>query len=246
MNNCKKQSISEMNSKADTKCNKAAFQMKQQQKVLEHQALLNSYLVQLIWYRVYIEALIHIQMLSLFLFSSLFSESHVQINLSDFILFHVQLFFSSSSIIMSELLEIQHIDSFIKKLYVDQFLKIYVNQHVKIYVSFTLSHVWLIFSLLILKLILFLYIRSFMKSVSFHDIEFNNQFSNYNQQKLYFLSSSLFFMSQFYIEFNAEVYIKIHIKFHIKIYMKIYIKQSSKIYINQHAEIYVSFILSCA
>src|SRR5436190_2246530 len=63
MYNCKGQPTPEVNLEADTECK--AFRMKQQQEVLERQALLSSHLVQLVWYRAYVEALIHVQMLSL-------------------------------------------------------------------------------------------------------------------------------------------------------------------------------------
>ena len=59
----KGQPTPEVSTEADTECKE--FRMKQQQKALEHQVLLSSHLVQLVWYQVYIEALIHVQMLSL-------------------------------------------------------------------------------------------------------------------------------------------------------------------------------------
>src|SRR5438034_3980148 len=56
----KGQSTPEVNKEADTE---SKVRMKQQQEALERQALLSSHLVQLVWYRAYIEALIHVQML---------------------------------------------------------------------------------------------------------------------------------------------------------------------------------------
>src|SRR5438034_11732447 len=129
MNDRKGHSTPEVNPEADTECK--AFRMKQQQEALEHQALLSSHLVQLVWYRAYIEALIHVQMLPLPPPPPpLPAESHVQVDPPDPILPRVRPPSPSLPLItMPEPLEAQHIDSTPKEPYVDQPPKAYVSQH---------------------------------------------------------------------------------------------------------------------
>ena len=76
-------------------------------------------------------------MLSLPSYSLSPSKLHVQVDLSDFILSCVRpLSLSLSSLIMPELLEVQHVDSLIeesiKKSYVDQLSEVYVSQHAEV------------------------------------------------------------------------------------------------------------------
>ena len=116
--------------------------MKQQQKVLECQMLLSSHLVQLVWYRVYVEALIHVQMLPLPPPPLLPSESHVQVDPPDPILSRVRPPSPSpASLTMPEPIEAQHVDPTSKEPYVDQSPEAYISQHAEAYASPMLSRV---------------------------------------------------------------------------------------------------------
>src|SRR6266487_5834034 len=100
--------------------------------------LLSSHLVQLVWYRAYVEALIHVQKLPLPPSPPLPAKSHVQVDSPDPILPRVRPPSPSlSSITMPEPLEVQHVDppteESTKEPYVDQTPKAYVSQHAEVY-----------------------------------------------------------------------------------------------------------------